>query len=491
MSSHFTEDNYLPKESYSGYATDHEGFSRFMHKDQYYFAYSSHGDVILRSEGYSQEAGRENGIASVRRYKDDDANYRTQMQPDGQWVLGLYASNNKEIARSGRFDSEAESRAMLPSALITRYVKSVELGRIDDYLTCKEYDNHRHNSDHPEFSLFEKEGQYYFGYHQGGEHVLLRSEGYKTVESRLNGMQSVMRNKGERERYHIEEKFGHYFVILTANNAQEIARSCPLTDAGAFALIGLLVGGPVVATAIAPPPVVTPVVATPIVTPVAAPIATAISAPIASAIAAPIAVAPVVAGSRWWLWLLPLLLLALLFFLWKGCNNGEMQAIAPVATPADTSTVAAKPEPIAEPKAEPVPAKATACGWQPVLFGYGESKVADTERADVQKVVDALNTNTSYTLKLVGFTDDKGNVDFNARLAQRRADAVKQVATDLGVDASRITTEQLNESQPAATNTSEAGRQYNRRVVMYVYDAKGKLVCENVEDTIPASLKPE
>ena len=100
-----------------------------------------------------------------------------------------------------------------------------------------------------------------------------------------------------------------------------------------------------------------------------------------------------------------------------------------------------------------------------------------------------LKSDGTYTATFVGNTDDQGSVEFNTRLAQRRAEAVKNMAVQLGADASRITLSEKNEQDPAATNANEEGRAYNRRVVMYVYDANKKLVCKNVEAVVPAGLK--
>jgi len=297
MSELHHEDNYLPCDRYQVQLPGEDGFARWQEPDngQWYFAYYALDEVVLRSEGYVSEDGRDNGIESVKRYKDADSNYRTTLQPDGKWVLELIAGNQKEIARSCRYDTEAEARMRLPGSIEARAAMAAphpHQGREDDYLACKDYMGHARRSDHRHFSTFEKDGEYYFAYLAEDGDVLLRSEGYQSYEARDRGMDSVQRNVHDPKRYKVIEKMDYFFVVLTAPNHKEIARSCNLGHAAALAHISRLVGEPV-------------------------------STPSATASTEPAAAEP--AGSpkdsmAWLWWLLPLVLLGVLYGLWKGCN---------------------------------------------------------------------------------------------------------------------------------------------------------------------------
>jgi uncharacterized protein YegP (UPF0339 family)/outer membrane protein OmpA-like peptidoglycan-associated protein len=246
------DDDYLPCDAYHHSITDEHGFHRFESEGKYYFSFIDHGIVALRSEGYSSEAGRENGIASVKKNMDNEDMYATKMLPNGKWVLSLKAGNHQEIARSCPEDSEEEAKSYLPSqrALFAAEflrLASIEAGTVpqdgfafatksaaneaDDYMICREYEEKYDaaNIEEGGFIRFQHEntGKYYFAWVTADGQIVLRSEGYPTTGARDNGMESVRKNRDLEERYKIEESHGAYFLILKAGNHQEIGRSCP------------------------------------------------------------------------------------------------------------------------------------------------------------------------------------------------------------------------------------------------------------------------
>ena len=63
-----------------------------------------------------------------------------------------------------------------------------------------------------------------------------------------------------------------------------------------------------------------------------------------------------------------------------------------------------------------------------------------------------------------GYTDDTGSTEHNNDLSQRRAVAVATILASQGVDQRRFYINGLGESNPIASNSTEAGRSQNRRV---------------------------
>lgn len=68
------------------------------------------------------------------------------------------------------------------------------------------------------------------------------------------------------------------------------------------------------------------------------------------------------------------------------------------------------------------------------------------------------------TILVAGYTDSTGPDDYNQRLSERRAANVKNTLVQRGVEAYRINAVGYGESNPIATNDTQAGRQMNRRV---------------------------
>lgn len=118
----------------------------------------------------------------------------------------------------------------------------------DQYLPCSAYANQPIHPTVAGFAAFTSEQEFYFAYTAGSERVLLKSEGYPTAKSRETGVQSVVNNLPNRDRYAIKSEGKKFYIILRAGNRKEIARSCSFaTETEALALVEELVSGKVAA----------------------------------------------------------------------------------------------------------------------------------------------------------------------------------------------------------------------------------------------------
>ena len=108
-------DDYLVYSKYQGHqrSPDFEEFSVFEEGGDFYFAmHDENGMVALRSEGYSSEKARENGMESVRKNRDIEERWSV-VEMMKKWFLSLKAGNHQEIAKGGAFDTKAEAEAYL------------------------------------------------------------------------------------------------------------------------------------------------------------------------------------------------------------------------------------------------------------------------------------------------------------------------------------------------------------------------------------------
>src|SRR5882724_9179823 len=103
-----------------------------------------------------------------------------------------------------------------------------------------------------------------------------------------------------------------------------------------------------------------------------------------------------------------------------------------------------------------------------VLFATGKAEVAAGGLRSIDKLAEFLKKNPTRNLLIEGHTDNTGPEDFNLKLSQQRADAVKDVLVSRGVGTDRITTKGYGPKYPVVANDTAAGRQQNRRVEVVV-----------------------
>src|SRR5262249_7296217 len=103
-----------------------------------------------------------------------------------------------------------------------------------------------------------------------------------------------------------------------------------------------------------------------------------------------------------------------------------------------------------------------------VLFDTGKYSLKPGARERLAKVAGILLAYPSLHVEVEGHTDSTGTVEFNQRLSQDRAEAVRDYLIEQGVKELDISSRGFGEDQPVATNNTAAGRQLNRRVDMVV-----------------------
>lgn len=380
----------------------------------------------------------------------------------------------------------------------------------DDYLPCSEYKNKPISDKRNNAALFKhKNGQYYFAIYNKEGSVRLRSEGFKTAKDRDRELSGVLRYMNDKTMYTTIEENGHTIKVLKDKTGREVARTCPEMVAAAILPV-------VVAPAITPPPpVITPVA--PVVPPPAAPFA-----PIATGETATAAATATASGFNWkWLLLLLPLLLGL-FFLWRSCQGDKTAAVATKPTNTTTATTTTPPPPATTATSTNIAAADTAnqksaetasnaaaaastndtkqaetpaavtpnCDLHWILFDYDKFDIKTDAKQELQKMAAILKKNPTYIAELRAFTDARGSDDYNKNLSKNRAKAAKNVLLEAGVKTGNIKTSSFSKDKPIAENTDDdSGRKFNRRVELYIKDAKGKDVCQSIVPDIPNNLK--
>lgn len=68
---------------------------------------AGNGQNILSSEGYSSKANCENGIESVKKNSQDDAKFDKKTSSNGKYYFNLKATNGQVIGTSEMYEAEA------------------------------------------------------------------------------------------------------------------------------------------------------------------------------------------------------------------------------------------------------------------------------------------------------------------------------------------------------------------------------------------------
>ena len=103
-----------------------------------------------------------------------------------------------------------------------------------------------------------------------------------------------------------------------------------------------------------------------------------------------------------------------------------------------------------------------------VSFDFDSASLKPAFTPTLDKVADILQRYPNTIIHVVGHTDSVGSENYNQQLSERRAQSVVHYLTDRGVASDRLYPGGRGESEPRATNDTEAGRQLNRRVEVFV-----------------------
>ncbi len=152
---------------------------------------------------------------------------------------------------------------------------------------------------------------------------------------------------------------------------------------------------------------------------------------------------------------------------------------APAPEAAAPPTAAAPPAPAA-PATEAVPAASDPAQRVqaflgnatrvPITFNFRPSVAALTARSerDVEKLVSYLKQHhaTGDRVYLAGFTDNQGDPAVNEAVSQKRVATVAAALTEAGITPAHVAS--FGSAMPVADNTTQAGRDRNRRVEVYL-----------------------
>ena len=118
------------------------------------------------------------------------------------------------------------------------------------------------------------------------------------------------------------------------------------------------------------------------------------------------------------------------------------------------------------------------------MFATNSSTLSDASRSALRKLAESLNQNPDTDIKIVGHTDNTGNVDYNQTLSEKRAKSVfDYLMVDQGVSSKRMEFEGKGIHEPIADNSTVEGRALNRRVEIIILPSE-KMIQEAQAGTL-------
>ena len=103
-----------------------------------------------------------------------------------------------------------------------------------------------------------------------------------------------------------------------------------------------------------------------------------------------------------------------------------------------------------------------------VLFDTGKYTLRPGAREKLAKVAGIIMSHPGLRIEVEGHTDSVGGDEYNMRLSENRAGAVRTYLVEQGINAANLNSKGFGKTLPVADNSTAAGRQMNRRVEMVV-----------------------
>ncbi|MGH7125082.1 MAG: peptidoglycan-associated lipoprotein Pal [Stellaceae bacterium] len=103
-----------------------------------------------------------------------------------------------------------------------------------------------------------------------------------------------------------------------------------------------------------------------------------------------------------------------------------------------------------------------------IYFAFDRSDITGESRQVLLRQAALLNQNPAWTVTIEGHCDERGTVEYNLGLGERRANATKQALIALGVAAGRVNIISYGKERPVNPGHNEQAWAQNRRAVTVV-----------------------
>ncbi len=111
-------------------------------------------------------------------------------------------------------------------------------------------------------------------------------------------------------------------------------------------------------------------------------------------------------------------------------------------------------------------------GEKSIRFDFDKADILPQYRDILNRIAGVLMTLQGYSIYVYGYTDDVGTQEYNLKLSQRRAEAVRDSLVQAGINKGLITTKGFGKSDPRIKTETAQARAANRRVEIGIVDSR-------------------
>ena len=97
-----------------------------------------------------------------------------------------------------------------------------------------------------------------------------------------------------------------------------------------------------------------------------------------------------------------------------------------------------------------------------INFDFDKSDIREVDKAKLQAIADFLKTNPDVKIQIAGNCDERGTVEYNLALGERRAHAAQSYLVSLGVTEARLTSISYGKEKPKVEGHDEESWLVNR-----------------------------
>jgi outer membrane protein OmpA-like peptidoglycan-associated protein len=111
-------------------------------------------------------------------------------------------------------------------------------------------------------------------------------------------------------------------------------------------------------------------------------------------------------------------------------------------------------------------------GSDHLKFEFDKAELRPEDKELLSRIAGILLTSEDYAISVNGHTDDVGTVEYNQKLSERRAQAVRDYLVEAGLSPEILTVTGHGKSLPLVQGTSEEARAKNRRVELGIVNTR-------------------